>query len=335
MFSTLKKIAGFNLGGKGLIDVSAIKNRLNDGLFRVMEDSFEKRMLDVNNSNFTVGDTDKIIAKYAKRNMVLAAASSIVPGPMGILGSIPELMLNFGNQMNMIYDLGCANGKENFINKDILLDIPIAAFGGNTNLSTIQNNKIDLTDSPEEILLSKATSLGQSILERTLKKSIIQFVPVAGPLLMGTWAKMTTNKIAKGTVNFLNDSKIYVENVKPDEDDEIRSQLQKEKIKALANLIESNNDINENQIELIGTIIENSNLPDPEKEYYLKESLKNGSSFQLDYALIKEFEEDDDIIMQLVIMAKRSGRVDNYERDYVYKVGDNFGFDKAFIDDLL
>lgn len=335
MLSKLKKLASFRKGSKDLIDISSIKNNLSDGLFQVMGNAFDQRKSDTQNSKYGADDVDKIIAEYSKKNMMLAAATSIVPGPFGILGSIPELVLNFKNQMNMIYDLGCANGKEDFINKDVLLDIPIAAFGGNTNLNQLQNSQSNLMDSPTDVLLDKAQTLGQSIIERTLKKSIVQFIPIAGPVMMGTWAKMTTKKISKGSLAFLDDKETYIEHLKPEENDKIKQQLQKEKIKALANLIESNNDINEKQIELIGTIIENSALSIAEKEYYLSESLKTGSYFQLDKNLIMEFEEDDDIIMQLVIMAKRSGYIDEFEKDYIYKVGDEFGFDKSFIDDLL
>ena len=285
--------------------------------------------------NSPKSDIDRIVAAYAKKNMILAAAASIVPGPFGILGAMPELLLNFNNQMNMIYDLGCAYGKEDFINKDLLLDIPIAAFGGNTNLSILQNNKIDLSDSPKQILTGKATELGKAVIERTLKKSIIQFIPVGGPLLMGTWAKMTTTKIYKGSKSFLDQTENYVEHYKKEENDEIRKQLLIEKIKSLANLIESNNEINEKQLDLIGTIIENAAISKEEKEYYLEESLKTGSKFQLNYQLLKDYEEEEDVLMQLIVMAKRSGHIDEQEKQYIHGVGEELGFDRQFVELLF
>lgn len=267
--------------------------------------------------------------------MLLAASTSIVPGPFGILGSIPELMLNFKNQMDMIYDLGCAHGKENFINKDILLDIPFAAFGGNTNLATLQNNGLDLNDAPKDLLLSKAGQLGESIVERTLKKSIVQFIPIAGPVLMGTWAKMTTSKISNSTSTFLDNNVTYVEHVKPKESEATKKKLLLEKIKALANLIESNNEINENQIELIGTIIENANLTEEEKKTYLEASLKTGSNFQLNYPLLIDYEEAEPLVMELIIMAKRSGEIDELEKRYILKVAKELNLARSFVDSLL
>ena len=335
MISKLKNLANFRREKIELVDISSIKNNLCNGLFIIMEKAYTQRKSDAENSKYSLSDVDKIINQYSQKNMVLAAATSIIPGPFGILGSIPELLLNFNNQMNMIYDLSCATGKENFINKDILLDIPIAAFGGNTNLSNIQDNSIDLMSSSENILLEKATILGRSIIDRTLKKSIVQFIPVAGPILMGTWAKMTTNKISKGSLNFLSNHETYSENFKPDESPEIKRQLQKEKIKALVNLIESNNDINENQIDLIGVIIENSDIIDSEKEYLLQESLKTGSFLQLNKKLIKDYEEEEDLLMQLVIMAKRSGQIDKLEKEYIFEVGNELEFENSFINNLF
>lgn len=335
MLSKLKNLTNFGKEEKKLIDISSIKHDLCAGLFEIMEDSYSQRKSDVDNSNFSPKDVDAIVKKYSKRNMVLAAASSVVPGPLGILGAVPELILNFGNQMNMIYDLGCAHGKENFINKDLLLDIPIAAFGGNTNLAALQNNKIDLNDTPQDILMKKATELGESIIQKTLKKSIIQFVPVAGPLLMGTWAKMTTSKIANSSSRFLDTKIDYVEHFKKEETDEIAKALQIEKIKGLTNLIECNNQINEAQIDFIGPIIENANLTKSEKEYYLKEALRTGSEFQLDFTLLKDFEEQEDLVMDLVILAKRSGQMDELEKNYIVEVSQELGVDRSFLEQLF
>ncbi len=335
MISTFKKGLNFIKPKKEIPGISQIKNNLCDGLFEVMEKSFEQRKSDAANSNYTSADVGRIVEEYSKKNMMIAAGASIVPGPFGILGALPELLLNFNNQMSMMYDLGCANGKENFISKDFLLDIPIAVFGGNTDLSKLQASKIDLTDSPEKILKEKASLLGTSIIERTLKKSVVQFIPVAGPVLMGTWAKMTTAKVSRGAILFLDDQQSYVEKVKPEESPEIQRQLQIEKIKGLTNLIEANNDINENQIELISTIIDNSDLTAEEKEYYLEEALRTGSEFKLNKKLLIDYEANDDLMMELVIMAKRSGHVDETEKKYILKLGQELDLERAFVEDLF
>ncbi|MEM9819816.1 MAG: EcsC family protein [Bacteroidota bacterium] len=335
MLSKFRDLSKFNMKKGKVIDIAAIKNELCDGLFQVMEKSFAERKMDLDNSQLSSQEIDQIIQYYSKRNRLLATAAAIVPGPFGILSALPELLLNFGNQMDMIYDLGCAYGKESFINKDLLLDIPIAAFGGNTNLSFLQNNLRDLSDAPRQILLEKASLLSQSLVERTLKKSIVQFIPVAGPVLMGTWSKMTTAKISKRAMAFLDNANSYSEHLKPQEDEAIQQALLIEKIKSLANLIEANNEINEQQIDLIGTIIENADLDRAQKEYYLHESLKTGSNFQLDYNLLKAYEEEEDLLLQLIIMAKRSGQIDEQEKTYIHSVGKDLDLKFSFVENLF
>lgn len=320
---------------KDLIDLSALQQQMNDGLMGTMESTFQACMSSTKNSKYEQKDIEKIVDGYAKQNMMLAMASSVVPGPLGILGAIPELMLNFKNQFGMIYDLSCANDKEDFLNKDLLLDIPIAAFGGNTNLMAMQGNTQDLMDSPVAVLQEKAQTLGKGVIDRTLKKSIAQFIPVAGPVIMGIWAKATTSKIAKTSKSFFDKNDLYVEHYKPEETPEIAAELQVQKIKGLANLIECNNEINEAQIAFISPIIENAEIPAGQKNHLLEESLKTGSNFQLDYDLLKEYEEDEPLIMEMAIMAKRSGAIDNLEKKYILQVADKMKLDKAFVTDLL
>ena len=333
--SKIKDLTRFVSPQKDLIDISALQEKLNNGLMSTMETSFQACLTNPTNSKYAADDVAQIVQGYAKKNMILAAASSVVPGPLGILGAVPELMLNFKNQFGMIYDVSCANEKENFLNKDLLLDIPIAAFGGNTNLMAVQNDAQDLIDSPLAVLQGKAQTLGKGVIDRTLKKSIAQFIPVGGPIIMGIWAKTTTNKIAKTCTSFFDKTAIYVEHYKPEETPEILRELQVQKIKGLANLIECNDEINEDQIAFIGPIIENAAIPQSLKNQLLEESLKVGSNFQLDYDLLKEYEEDEALIMEMAILAKRSGSIDKLEQKYILEEADKMKLEKGFVKDLL
>ena len=77
---------------------------------------------------------------------------------------------------------------------------------------------------------------------------------------MAIWTKKTTGKIANISNNFLDQGVACVEHFKKEETDDVRRQLQIQKIKALANLIEFNDDITEDQIAFLGPIIENASV---------------------------------------------------------------------------
>lgn len=333
MFSTIQGLTR-KTDSKKLLDISKIQDSLTQGLFRTLQEAFESRKKDKNNSNFSEKDIDNIVAAYAKKNMIIAAASSIVPGPFGILSAVPELLLNFKNQMFMIYDLGCAYGKENFINKDLLLEIPLAAFGGNTDLAALQNTS-NLLDSSDEFLFEKAKALAKAVMEKSLKKSVVQFVPIAGPIIMGTWAKMTTFKISTSSNQFLDSNEEYVEHFKKEETEAINLELQIQKIKALANLIESNNDINEAQLDFILPVINNTAISQVEKDYFFSKAKTTNCKFELDYQILKDYEEDESLIMELVVLAQRSGSVDELERQYIQEQAQAMDIDSAFVEGLF
>ncbi|MGK0366170.1 MAG: hypothetical protein ACI85O_003243 [Saprospiraceae bacterium] len=104
------------------------------------------------------------------------------------------------------------------------------------------------------------------------------------------------------------------------------------RIKGFANLIEANNDINENQIEFISPIIQNAAISDKDKAYYMEQALKPNSNFQLDYDLLKE---DETLLMELVILAKRTGTIDKYEKEYIHNIANTLKLEESFAEDLF
>jgi uncharacterized protein (DUF697 family) len=97
------------------------------------------------------GDVDGIITTYANQNALIAGAANLVPGPWGVLTIVPEITLVIRNQIQMIYDLGVAHGKEAHLSKETLLAIFYTVIGGGTvGLVTVRGGQ----------LLVKRSSLG-------------------------------------------------------------------------------------------------------------------------------------------------------------------------------
>ena len=121
-----------------LVYLDAFQEKLSEEIFQVLNNVFETQRLRPDNSKLTKEDVQKIIEDYTQLNQAIAVASSFAPGPLGIMAAAPEMILTISNQMKMIYDLGCCFGKEHFLNKDLLIDVPLQAAGVFTNLSEIQ-----------------------------------------------------------------------------------------------------------------------------------------------------------------------------------------------------
>lgn len=334
MISKLKKLLKLNRNTQ-IINVQGITSKFSDGLFSIMDKTFAQKQNDNSVGPLSPAETQKMIKGYAKKNMILAATSSIVPGPLGILTSIPQLVISFGNQMKMVYDIGGANGKENILTKDLLLDIPFAALGGDLDLGSIQQAN-NLSNSNTNMLYDKAIKLSKNVVQQTLKKSVVQFVPVAGPVMMGVWARMSTQKISKSASDFFSPDLIASNNIIPTTKIAVNEQeLQLERIKLLCNIVECNDEVNELELESLASIIANSSIPEKEQSDYLGEALLDNKLFEVNYDLLRTNGESHDAIMEMIVMASRDGEFDNDELNYVYEVGGKLQVAKSDIDELI
>jgi len=316
------------------LDINVIQGELSDQFFGLLNKTFEQQQSDVQNSLLNVKDIDKMTAGYANKNMLIAAASGMVPGPLGIFSAVPDLVLSMGNQMSMIYDFSCAFDKESFLNKDLLLDIPIFALGGKTNLAAIQDQS-NLLDSPDELLKGKALDLGKGMIERNLKKSLVKFIPVGGSLVMAIWAKTSTNKIAKSSRIFFDDNQ-HFEDVKKELPDSLRSQPLVEKIKAMINLMEADGEIHESEVKFIAPVINNTDISDSQKARLLDEASKPNSSLEVQLSLFRSYpEEVENLVMELCILAKRDGKVHPDQRRYLMEIIQTLEFEEKEMDELL
>ncbi len=191
LFKQISKIPIFNKPPNIGVDLELLKKQVGDGFFDILLKNYQERENDSNNSLKEKSDSNSIVDDYTKTNMLIAASAAIVPGPLGIFTAIPELILSVGNQMKMVYDLGCAYDKETFLNQDLLLEIPIYALGGSSDLSALQFAN-DMPDSPEKVLRDKAFQLGEGMLKKSLKQSLVTWVPIGGSVIMTVWSKMSS-----------------------------------------------------------------------------------------------------------------------------------------------
>ncbi len=295
--------------------VAVLGNNFSD----LLNNTFSERLLNPNNSKLDSTQIQEVIEKYTNMNVAIAAATAAAPGPLGILSSAAELVLVTGNQLKMIYDLGCCHDKESLLNKDLLLDIPLQSMGISTDLSNFQNQLSQIKESPVELLQKKATSYAKVIALKNLKKSLVKFVPVAGSVMMSIWTKKGTKKIAGVATKFLDDAVVLPSisqqnSFKEEEPKEILV----ERIKILATLMEQNGSIKEEELAFLLPVIQNSPIEENEKKQLLTEAKRMGSHFDIDYNAIKSMPDAvDDLMTDMVILAKRDGEVGQNELAYL------------------
>ena len=138
-------------------------------------------------------DLDKIINTYATQNFVIAGASNLIPGPLGMLAALPELTLILRNQLQMIYDLSVAHGKQQDMNQYALLGIFASALGeGAVALASIEGRNLLIKRASLKVVQRLLQWLGTKISQKLLKHLLAKWVPIAGAVVMATWSRQST-----------------------------------------------------------------------------------------------------------------------------------------------
>ena len=97
------------------------------GLFEsVMQ---ERKVVHRSDPSLAQQSADSIIGSYSNMNAVISGTVGLIPGPMGMLAVVPEILKIMHNQISMVYDIGASYGKETVITKEVLLGVVIGATG--------------------------------------------------------------------------------------------------------------------------------------------------------------------------------------------------------------
>ncbi len=144
---------------------------------------------------------DGIIAKYSYLNASISGASGLVPGPFGMLAVVPEIIAVTRNQIAMVYDIGVACGKEDSIDKELLMGIFVSATGSAViGIFTYRGGQLLVKRASLRVIQKLVTILGGKITQQVLKAAIAKWLPVVGAAGMAAWSKYSTDEIAKKAV---------------------------------------------------------------------------------------------------------------------------------------
>lgn len=160
----------------------------------------------------SAAEINGLSSSYANQNAIIAGAANLVPGPFGALAVVPEITLVIRNQIQMIYDIGVAHGKEAQLDSNLLLAIfGSIAGGGAISLLTVQGGKILVKRASLRVIQKIIIALGGKITQRALRSIIAKWLPVVGAAGMAYWARHTTNEIGKKASEILAHKEIIID----------------------------------------------------------------------------------------------------------------------------
>ncbi len=178
-------------------DSGALHSALNSAFDYVIEnrsDYYRK-----NPSNLPQLDSvSGLISSYTRNNAAISGGASLIPGPWGMAAVIPELTLVIRNQIQMVYDIGVANGKQAQLTKELLMGIFLTAMGSSAgSLLTIHGGKILVRRASLQVIQKIIAMLGGRVTQQVIKSTVSKWLPVVGAGAMAAWTGYMTKNIGE------------------------------------------------------------------------------------------------------------------------------------------
>jgi len=181
---------------------NAMHSKLEKGIEGAFESVIARRQGQSGKSLAAVGvgasNVDAIIARYVRDNAAISGAAGLIPGPWGMIAVVPEIAAVIKNQIEMVYDIGVANGKEAEITKDLLAGIVMSAIGtGASSLLVMHGSKVLVKRSSLRVFQKIVSMLAGKVTQQALKASISKWLPIVGAAFMAWLSAHLTNKIGQ------------------------------------------------------------------------------------------------------------------------------------------
>ncbi len=310
-----------------------LKERMLD-LFSTIAD--EKRVLYTENPNEIPAKSEihNIISTCGNQNAAISGAISLVPGPLGMAAAVPEIVLIIRNQAKMICDIGAAMNQVDVITQELLAAVFTETFArGKLDLISIDKGKLTIKKTSTGVFQEMVTLLAGRLTQQLLRAMISKWIPVVGAVAVSAWSKYSTRMIGKKAEEFfqkeikiledLEEKTIKIEAESIPVIDE--SQLIKNRILSLSNLMKIDSKIKVVEFEYIENMIKNSNLDDKMKDE-LRQSVTATGMSEVDYSVFpKGYIETIGLIIDMVALAKRDGEFHAKEKAYIMDIGCRVG----------
>ncbi|GAA5528612.1 hypothetical protein [Herpetosiphon gulosus] len=310
-------------------------------------------------------EVGQLIKAYSYKNAAITAGLNLIPGPWGLLAIVPEIVLIIRNQLSMIYDIAAAYEQDKVMNRELLAGILASSLGvGTLGLITIRGGTVFVKRASLRIFQQIIAILGGKITQRLIKQQISKFLPVVGAISMAVWSKYTTTSIGKKATEILrkkiefSDEEVTqaeakaddvvevvididptidseLDQVNPDIDSNAAQPLDLLKIKAVINLMKTGDQITQQDLDYVDSIIHAAAF-DTETQYYLNGLLQTSNKIDLDYSLFSNNPNHSlEILQSMIQFVKQRDSIHITQKMYIKQVGKLLEFSDEDVVELL
>lgn len=326
--------------------IEAVSEKITNGIQEHIDNVVkDKREYYKNNPNAIPRIVDDVIAHYGNKNAIISGGASLIPGPLGMAAAVPEIILVVKNQIEMIYDIAIAYGKNEEISRELILGILLSASGqGATALFVVRGQKVLMKRAGLRVIQKIVKILGGEITQKALKSLAAKWVPVVGAVAMAAWVKYTTSKIGEQAKNILS-KEIVVEQEELVEivDHEVffgdgiqnRDLIDRMKICILINLMKIDGKIDDSEVKFIEECINKTELKSSEKIELISKIASN-EKIEIDYAMFKKDKEEGlYLLIDLIALSMTDGQIHITEKMFIKEIGKMLDFSEEDVLELM
>jgi hypothetical protein len=153
----------------------------------------------------TPQDAARGVASEAAAKAALAASSfALPPGPLGWLTLVPDLVVIWRIQAQMVADIGGCYGKSGLLGREQMLYCLFrhTAAQAVRDLVVRTGGRILIQSATTGALQAIARKIGVNVAKKTAAKAVSRWVPIIGAVGVGAYAYYDTAQVAKTAMEF-------------------------------------------------------------------------------------------------------------------------------------
>jgi uncharacterized protein (DUF697 family) len=145
---------------------------------------------------------EQLVQNASFKTGLASATCSLPPGPFGILTILPELLVIYRIQGQLIKDIAAIYGKDVHVTRELLLYCMFKHGGAQVFRKIIQETSLKILIRPTTVraFQSVMERLGLMISKTIIRKQFARWIPLGGAVFTGTFAYFDTKKVGSTAV---------------------------------------------------------------------------------------------------------------------------------------
>ncbi|GBF51495.1 hypothetical protein LPTSP4_30330 [Leptospira ryugenii] len=139
----------------------------------------------------------ELIQNASLKCALISGTCSLPPGPLGLLSILPELLMIYRIQGQLVIDIAALLGKEVQVTKELLLYCMFKNAGAQIFRKVIEESSMRILIRPTTVRFFQSflEKIGIMISQRMFRKQFTRWIPIGGAFLTGTLTYYDTKSI--------------------------------------------------------------------------------------------------------------------------------------------